>query len=394
MGVISGWMPATIISNVKPLDITKGTLTRKNKMVFSKYFIMLQYAITVILLVSALTITLQTQHLIHAPLGYNTTNILTIPSMPFDSLDEINVFADEARRLASVKRVGYTRGTPLNGGNNNSVSNNGKNIALQILEGDTTAFAMLGFKLLRENQTGRDDAYYFSRQAMKETELDDEATEFRLSESNYTIPVAGIMEDVRLSNITRALGPVLFRFMKASDYPWDVLVEVQGDPHAAYRQVKQLYERITGLEFDGAFIDDRIAESFAVQRRTSQIIRIFTGIAILISLLGLLAMSLYFIRRRTKEIAIRKVHGAESREIMIRLVRTFLTYAGIAFVIAAPVARYIMRRWLEDYAYRIRLSPWIFVAVGAFCFLTALLTVLWQSRIAANANPVKALKSE
>ncbi|MDR2139652.1 MAG: ABC transporter permease [Tannerella sp.] len=393
MGLISGWMPATIISNVNPLDITRGSLMRKNKMVFSKYFIILQHVITVMLLVAALTITLQTQYLIHAPLGYHTAGILATPTYYFENEEERDRFFDEAGQLAAVKRTGRAGGLPYQGDNNWTVSFNHKNIGFQTLAGDPTCFDMFGFKKLHDYRSSNPEATFFSRQAMKEAELEDGATEFR--HDNGTIHIAGVMEDIQIGNITFGRTPVMYFFLPEGDRRCRyILTEIQGNPSAGYRQVKQLYERITGLEFDGKFIDERIEESFAAQRRTSKIILIFTGIAILISLLGLLAMSTYFIRQRTREIAIRKVHGAKNSEILIRLVRSFLTCVGIAFVIAVPVIGYIMHRWLEDYTYRIRLSPWIFIAVGAFCFLVSLFTVLWQSRIAANANPVKALKSE
>ncbi|GHU63888.1 hypothetical protein FACS1894123_07620 [Bacteroidia bacterium] len=107
-----------------------------------------------------------------------------------------------------------------------------------------------------------------------------------------------------------------------------------------------------------------------------------------------LKKSTFFIRQRIKEIAIRKIHGADNFEILFKLIRVFLGYVLIAFVIAVPVIWYIMRQWLDDYSYRIGLSPLIFIAAGAFCFMIAFISVYWQSRVAANANPVKAIKSE
>ena len=120
---------------------------------------------------------------------------------------------------------------------------------------------------------------------------------------------------------------------------------------------------------------------------------VFACVAVLISFLGLLAMSTYFIRQRAQEVAIRKVFGSESREILRRLIGTFLSYVGIAFVIAVPISYYFMSGWLADYAYRITLGPLIFLAGGVFCLLISFLTVFYQSWRAANANPVESLKS-
>ncbi|MDR1895588.1 MAG: ABC transporter permease [Prevotellaceae bacterium] len=390
LGIISGWFPAMIISKVNPLDITKGSIQRKNKMVFSRYFIIFQHAITVTLLVSAITITLQTQHLINAPLGYNTDNILDIPTWSFDNAGDRDVFFDEAGKLASVKRVASGCGTPFSRGNNNTFTHNGKNIALQILIGDAAYFEMLGLKILRENH--QENGYYLTQFALKELEIEEDALEFVSSENNYKFKIAGIIQDFRVGTITSNLNPVAVQLNRVK-YPWNILVEVQGDPSVAYRQVKQTYERITRMNFTGKFINEQIEEAFAVQKQTSQIILIFTGIAILISLLGLLAMSTYFIRLRTKEIAVRKVFGASFGEVLLQLLRTFLTSVIVAFVVAVPCSLYLMRRWLEDYSYRIELSLWIFVAAGVFCFFVSLVTVFWQSRIAANANPINSMKA-
>ncbi|GHT41395.1 ABC transporter permease [Bacteroidia bacterium] len=396
LGAISGWLPAAIISKVQPIEITKGSFGRRNKMVFSRFFIIFQNIITVMLLVASITMTAQTQHLIHAPLGYNTVNILDLWAWNFESREQRATFVNETKQLASVKQVALAQGTPFNRGNNNTmVLSNGKNVSFQILIGDSAYFDMLGLQILRENHSSVANSRYLSQQALKETELSEDAPAVKF-EGGGEIPIAGIIKDIQLGNITHSLSPVQFgysTFEGEYDYPWNVLVEVQGDPMAAYNQVKAVYERITELDFSGKFIDQQVAESFAAQKRISTIVIIFTIIAILISLLGLIAMSTYFVRQRTKEIAIRKVHGAENFKVLSELVQVFLTYVLIAFVIAVPIIWYIMRQWLDDYAYRISLSPWIFIAAGLFCFLVAFISVYWQSRIATNANPAKSLNS-
>jgi putative ABC transport system permease protein len=392
LGWISGLLPATIISRVQPLEVTKGYFGQKSKMVFSRFFIIFQNIITVMLLVASITMTRQTLHLIHAPLGYNTVNILDIRSTNFNGKDNISVFANEVKQLASVKRVGFSQGTPFNRGNNNTMEYNGRMISFQVIGGDSACFEMLGLQKIRENLS-TPNGVYFSQQALKETELAEDATELKME--NNGIPIAGVIKDIQLGNITHTLSPVLFFYSTLeTKYPWDILIEVQGDAATAYKQIKQIYERVVGIDFDGEFIDEQVAESFASQKRTSTIIIIFSVIAVLISLLGLIAISTYFIRQRTKEIAVRKVYGADNFEILSKLVRVFLGYVLIAVVIAVPVIWYIMRQWLDDYSYRISLSPLIFIAAGAFCFFVAFISVYWQSRIAANTNPVKAIKSE
>lgn len=115
--------------------------------------------------------------------------------------------------------------------------------------------------------------------------------------------------------------------------------------------------------------------------------------ALLISSLGLFAMAAYYIQQKRQEIAVRRVFGASRREMLTRLVRSFMALVGAAFVIAVPLAVWGLRRWLEEYSVRIALSPWIFLAAGLFAAVVALLSVGWQSCRAADADPVESLKN-
>jgi putative ABC transport system permease protein len=120
----------------------------------------------------------------------------------------------------------------------------------------------------------------------------------------------------------------------------------------------------------------------------SAIVGLFAGVAILISLLGLVAMSTYYIQQRSKEIAVRKVFGSTGRQVVVKLVRSFLVYVLLAFIVAVPIIWHFMGGWLSNYSYRIRLSPWIFIAAGLVTLVISFLAVLSQSIAAAESDPV------
>ena len=141
-------------------------------------------------------------------------------------------------------------------------------------------------------------------------------------------------------------------------------------------------------------LDESIAETFEDQQNTLKIISLFTLIAIVISVMGYVGMSLFFIRQRQKEIAIRKVMGSTSREVLVLMLRTFSIPMQISFVIAVPISWHIMRDWLSNFSYRIALSPWIFAVAGFTCFIISLLTVIIQSWRAASENPINNIKTE
>lgn len=178
-------------------------------------------------------------------------------------------------------------------------------------------------------------------------------------------------------------------------YPWSVLVEVEGNPYTAFEKIRDIYKNASGgLDFDGTFLDEQVQKSFEAELRTTKIVSIFAGIAILISMLGLLAMSTYFIQQRSQEVAIRKVFGSDNRGVLLRLISSFLIYVGVAFIIATPVIWYFMNQWLSDYSYRISLNPLIFVTAGVFCLFISFVTVFFQSHRAANANPVDSIANK
>ncbi|MDR0430004.1 MAG: ABC transporter permease [Tannerellaceae bacterium] len=394
VGFISGFLPAIIISNSKPIDIVKGGFRVKTKMVFSKVFITFQNVITIMLLAASITMILQINHMIKAPLGYNTTNMLYVPTYQFESREKINSFVNEIRQLASVKRVAYSQGTPFNRGNNNTIVYEGKNISLQFLVGDTTYFNMLGFEVIYRNSV-EGSQYFLNEQVLRETGLPMDATEFKLWEEGEPILIAGVIRDFHLMNITYQMQPVVIHIQKEENfYPWNVLIETAGDPFVAHDQVKEIFERISQVEFSGQYTDTQIKESYAEQTRMAKLVIVFAIIAIVISFLGLLSMSTYFIQQRSREVAVRKIFGSSIIQVLVKLVSTFIVYVGIAFVVATPVIWYIMTKWITYYSYRIPLYPWIFIVAGVFCLIVAFVTVFFQSYQAANENPVNNVKME
>ncbi|MDR2679650.1 MAG: ABC transporter permease [Tannerella sp.] len=393
LGAVSGLLPAVVISNSKAIEVVRGSFSRKTKMAFSKGFITFQNAVTITMIAASITMIAQVNHLIKAPLGYHTENLIDISFMTSgEDAETQRLIAEELKRLPEVKRTGFSAGTPFNRGNNHTIHQDGKNISFQSFICDETFFDMIGWEKLRDNHVSG-EAYYLNERALAELEIGEDAPTFLYYGSPK--PVAGVIRDFQLQNITVPPSPVWVQVRKTEDFqPWNLLVEVEGNPGTAWRTVKDVYERITGNDFTGEFIDRQVAASFDIERRTSRLMSLFTVVAILISLLGLLAMSTYFIRLRTKEIAIRKVFGSTSPEVLRRLIATFLSYVLIAFVVAAPATWLLMQRWLSGYSYRISLSPWIFVAAGLFCLLVSAVTVFFQSYAAAGANPAKNIKAE
>lgn len=394
IGFLSGLLPALLISSSKPIEVVRGTFRRQTKMVFSKCFITFQNIITIATLAAALVMGLQISHMIKAPLGYNTKNILVAENQ-FNSDSERAAAVDKLRQLTCVKSIGFSNGTPFSGTNNLTGVYEGKSLSFQQMVLDSASFKMLGLEIKYDNQVASTNSWswYLSERAFRDMEISEDAKVFNLKDSEPS-PILGVLKDFHLRRITDESSPIMLRFKdfnEPNSWPWNVLIEVEGNPYTAYNEVRKIFEDVTKVEFEGKYLDDQIQESFDSQIRLVKIVSIFAGIAILISLLGLLAMSTYFIQQRSQEVAVRKVFGSDNKAILMRLVGTFLNYVAIAFVIATPIIWYIMKQWLSDYSYRISLNPLIFIASGAFCLLISFVAVFVQSYYAANANPVDSI---
>lgn len=399
LGVISGIIPALFVSRYKPIDIVRGTFRRQTKTVYGRVLIAVQNIITITLLAASLAISLQIRHLVNAPMGYQTHDILNISVGIFPDRSTMFHFCNELRSLPEVEAVGLGCGTPHDGGNNNIYQHGPDGmISFQVFIGDSTYFRILGLERLRDNHvaaTGQ-NTWFINQYALRELGISEEATNFNLGR-NYdrSFTIAGIYRDFQVRSALDAPTSVLLREVNNPDelYPWNILVKTTGDHARAYQTIEETFRQITdGSSFSARYITDEIAEDFAAQRRLLHIIGIFTIVALLISSLGLFAMAAYYIQQKRQEIAVRRVFGASRREMLTQLMNNFMILVGVAFVIAVPIAIIGLRRWLEEYSVRISLSPWIFLAAGIFAAVVAVLSVGWQSRRAADADPIESLK--
>ena len=224
---------------------------------------------------------------------------------------------------------------------------------------------------------------------------------FRYNETYEREQINGILNDFHLYTIDmdnaddQVTVVYLFDQIAHDDFANNVLIKVEGDEQEAYRLVQETYKKVyhEDLTQESPYLNQKIAEVYKEQTRIVRILTIFSFLAVLISLLGLVAMSTYFIQQRSKEIAIRKVFGSTSHRIRRDLIRTFLQYVGIAFVISMPVIWYFASEWISQYSYRIVWWPWIIVA-GILVLLISFCAVAIQSYMASNENPVKNIKQE
>lgn len=205
--------------------------------------------------------------------------------------------------------------------------------------------------------------------------------------------IIGVVKDYHFQSLYKKIGPAFFTFSTDNK---NILVRV--DPHrqqVALAAVQNLYHQFhPGLDFAYTYVDDSYNRLYASEQRVEVLTRYFAGMAILISCLGLFGLAAFTAQKRQKEIGIRKVIGASSAQLVTMLSKDFLRLVCLALVIAMPLGWWACHRWLQSFAYRIELSPMIFVLTALLVVIITLLTISYQSLKAAMVNPVKSLKTE
>ena len=393
MGLVSGIMPSWQMSRYQPIDIVKGAFRFRSKMVLGRLFIIVQNVATITMLTAALVIWLQLNHLIHAPLGFNTEHLFYIESPAGKSQTVRNLL----EKMPFVERIGCYLGSTFTGYNfsGKGVKNSeGDYEMLMTTDLDKEAFDLLGLKAIRDNGAVS-NGYYLNGEALRLLNYTGEEKELVWGDGEKDL-IAGVMQDFRIINVLEDAHAMAIRKLETVESP-NYLVKTNGD-----RQAKDAFRsmlREQGIsEKDMPYyvlsMEDCIAETFEEQQNTLKIISLFTLIAVIISVMGYLGLSLFFIRQRKKDIAIRKVMGSTSGEVLVLMLRTFSVPLLVSFVIAVPVSYYIMSDWLSNFSYRIALSSWIFAVAGSACFIISLLTVIIQSWRAASENPINNIKTE
>lgn len=395
LGILAGIVPALLIQKAQPIEIVRGTLRLKTKTVYSKVIIVVQNVVAVVMLVSALTIGLQIRHMVSADLGYNTKDILVVDNA-FGQTGQIRPLLDRLRAEPCVEEVGQGDGIPLGGTNNWTMEMpDGHWVSFQQIQGDDKYFDILGLKVKQDNH--QPNKWWLNEYAFKQIGIEETATEFQTAQ-NGTRSIGGIYYDFKIRPLEQDQSAAMIYNRGENpddDYPWILLVKTTGDQAAAKKQVEAACKEVfPDRLFEAQYIEEMIEDGFADESRVLNIVLIFTLLSILVSALGLFAMSSYYMQQEIRSVSVKKVFGADYSGVLKELVLSFMKMVGIAFVIGVPIAWLIMNRWLSGYGHRIDLHWWIFVLAGLAVAVIAAISVLYQSIKTARTNPAEALKKE
>lgn len=392
-GIISGIMPTISLSKYKPIDVVKGSFRYHSKMVLSRIFIILQNVITMTMMTATLTILLQMSHLVKAPLGYNTENIYRVSS------DNPEVLGNALKSQPFIQGIGSFSGTSLDG-NYCSMSTrkdkDNNNLLVYLTTWDKEFIDIMGINLVKDNHLSG-DVKYINEELAGKLSLGDGESEVTWGDGKV-MQVAGIFSNFHMTNILDPYQPFLIS-VKDTDEIEDpnFMVKTNGDP-LAWKKLCDLVKEVDGstedIDWKVQSIESSVKASLTEEKNTMRVVGIFTGVAVLISILGFIGMSLFFIRQRKKEIGVRRIMGSTTNEVLSLLLTKFCAPLLVSFIFAVPLSWFIMGKWLESFSYRIGLSPWIFIASGAVSLLIAVVSIFFQTLHAAHSNPADAIRAE
>ena len=412
VSLLAGILPAVIVSQTKPIDVVKGTFRFRSRKELSRIFMVIQNVISIVLIALVITMQLQMRHMVNRPVGLQTDNLYFISSK-LDVIPEKTAFIDELRSLPCVKELAFTENVPGVSTTYFLMAKMGeteKDTRIASFHCDSAAFRMMGFQVIEQFHEPEATSFWMTESAVAGMTglprgVYNYDTIFAWKQGNIGNDVCGVIKDFNMLDALHAADED-FTIVFCSDNPIFVgsahpLLEIVGDHQEAKRAIDAVYkkhcEKMLGTYMEpeyNDFLKNVVASKYNKTKRQMRLFELIMGISVLLSLLGLVAMSTHFASEREKSIAIRKVFGGTLESETRRNLNEYVIMILIANAIAIPLAVWLCGRYLEDFVYRIDLHPWIFVVTVLLSFVIAIGSVLWQTLRAARTNPAEALKKE
>ena len=391
------------------------------KLSFRKTFVVAQFAISIILILGTLILNQQLNFMKNSDLGFEKENVLLI-NFPFGNdavKQKYSVLRDELLANPNITSVSGAYTVPgINSRMNMGVLKSGSSsensinlqaspadygsVNLQALPADYGYVSAMGLKLIE----GRDFSKNFSlddresvilnNSAVKALELGNPiGTKLQIPNNNKgDVTVIGVVKDFHVQSLHNKINPLLI-YINPDMFLISVLkIKPQSDKETIAYAKKTWAKILPGIEFNYKYLRDSYNNLYLSEEKTGRLLSIFTGLALLVSCLGILGLASFLTNKRIKEIGIRKVLGASASSITVLLSKQFTKWVIVSNIFAWPVAYYVIDKWLQNFAYRTTIDWWIFFLAAGFALTIALITISTQTIKVAVANPVISLRHE
>ncbi len=414
-GIISGSYPALFLSRFKTIPALRGQMGNlSNSILFRKSLVVFQFVVTVIMISASFVIYRQMKYVSGKDLGFNKEQVLTFHIDEQQVRTQVGAIKSQLLQNPLIQGVA-TAGNPIG---NNNIGTMG--FVFEKDDGSFTGSSKLAEELMIDadyvptldirvsagrnfSDAGMADKY--SAAMVNETlvkELGWKQVIGKRIRFNYgnnetgERTVIGVVKDFHTYSLQHKVEPMVLLMPPVASMEDNLYVKINtANTAEALEHIEKVYKQFdknNPVTFH--FLDQNFAQQYAAEQKQEQLSLIFTILAVFLACLGLFGLAAFTAQQRTKEIGIRKVLGASVVSIIAMLSKTYVKLVLIAVSIAVPVAWFMMNSWLQDFAYRVDISWWMFAAAGTVAILIALVTVSFQAIKAAVANPVKSLRSE
>jgi len=407
VGMLAGIYPALFLSSFDPARVLKGETTGNRTFRLRKVLVVVQFTISIILITGALVIHRQVDYVQSAKLGFDKEQVVVVNDAGMLSRSQRKILKQQFTELPGVKIAGTADGE-LGGQNwTNDIRAKGSDNAqlVNFLNVDGGFLEALQLELIAgrgfSEQFPRDtmDGIILNETAVKQLGIPSPAVGQQVvwaenEDTTYYATVLGVVKDFHFTSLRNEIKP--FAFVTDNSRQWYFVLRLEGDDIAGtMAQVQATWEKhVEARPFRYYFLDDTFDSLYRSERNFRTVFFYITALAIIIACLGLFGLASFATEQRTKEIGIRKVLGASVPHLVGLLSKDFIRLVFFAACIATPISWYVLRRWLEDFAYRIDIGWFVFVLAGVAAVFIALATISFQAIRAAAANPVKNLRTE
>jgi len=406
--LIAGFYPSIVLSSFNPVITLKGKMSKQaGGIIIRKVFTTLQFAISVGLIVCGIIIDRQLYYFRHADTGINKDNVVTVP-IGNSVGKKYGALKQEIQSLGGISSVATSHYAMFGSYDMNFFDGKakGQSVGVAFIVADKNFMSTLGLKWKyppapNTELVGRNKAI-INEETIAQLGLPANPIGTIIKSGDQKIEVTGVLKNFNFTTMASAVKPLSLYVVKDTDSYFNKFgctLFARISPHtnlptllAKIQAIYKKYDQDT--PFDYTFMDDAFNAQYKAEDRLASIFSVFTYVTVILAALGLFGLAAFTIEQRTKEIGIRKVLGASVSSINNLLSKDFLKLVFLAIAIASPVAWYAMHNWLQNFAYRITISWWVFAAAGLVAIITAIVTVSYHGIRAAIANPVDSLRSE